>query len=110
MAKQKTQKRESHKEKEESCCSGHHAHCEKAVRVGYALGITNALCLAFLSLAAMTGSYGIALVNLLGMSIFPGYEASWAGVFFGLFWGFVKGFLAGFVFMTIYSHFGCCKK
>ncbi|MFH2020434.1 MAG: hypothetical protein ABIJ34_03405 [archaeon] len=109
MAKQKTQKRVVHKEEEESCCAGHHAHCEKAVSVGYALGLTNALCLAFFALSAMTVGYGVAWVRLLG-SIYLGYEASWAGLFFGLFWGFVKGFLAGFVFMKIFSHFGCCRK
>lgn len=77
--------------------------------LGMALGITWALGILFLGIAAWKFSYGTTWVTSLG-SIYIGYEPSLKGILIGTVWGFVDGFIGGFLVAWIYNTVAkCCS-
>lgn len=73
-----------------------------AKNLGLAGGVIWSLCIFICTLVSLPTGYAKAFLDVL-VSIYPGYQVSWAGSFLGLFYGFVDGFLGLFILAWIYN-------
>ncbi len=72
--------------------------------LGLAGGITWALCVFLLGLAAWLGNWGGEMVDMLA-SAYIGYSASFGGAFIGAIWAFVDAFIGLLIFAFFYNLF-----
>ena len=87
--------------------SGNHAKLA-VCSFGCAVGVTWAIGVLILGLAAWLTGWGYMMVSILG-SVYIGYAATFWGTVIGTIWALVDGFIGGVIVAAIYN--GCvCKK
>ena len=74
------------------------------VSLGLAIGITWALGVFLLGLAAGLFDWGVPVVAVMS-SAYLGYSPSFVGSVIGALWGFVDGFVGGVVIAWLYNRF-----
>ena len=74
------------------------------VSLGLAFGITWALGMFLLGIAAALFSWGVRVVAVLS-SVYIGYSPSFVGSIAGAVWGFVDGFISGVLMAWLYNKF-----
>ena len=74
------------------------------VSLGLAVGISWALGVFLLGLAAGVLDWGVPAVTVLS-SVYLGYSPSFVGSIAGAVWGFVDGFIGGVVIAWLYNRF-----
>ncbi len=71
---------------------------------GLAIGVTWALGVLLVGIAATYFSYGTEFVTAIG-SFYIGYDTSLVGCLIGMVWGFIDGFVGGAVIAWLYNKF-----
>jgi len=74
------------------------------VSLGLAFGITWALGMFLLGIAAALFDWGVPVVAVLS-SVYIGYSPSFVGSIAGAVWGFVDGFIGGVLMAWLYNKF-----
>ena len=74
------------------------------VSLGLAFGITWALGMFLLGIAAALFDWGVPVVAVLS-SVYIGYSPSFVGSIAGAVWGFVDGFISGVLMAWLYNKF-----
>ena len=74
------------------------------VSLGLAFGITWALGMFLLGIAAALFDWGVPVVAVLS-SVYIGYSPSFFGSIAGAVWGFVDGFIGGVLMAWLYNKF-----
>lgn len=85
-------------------------HKLSAMGLGTALGLTWAISMFIIGMAAMLFSYGMPMVTLME-SIYIGFHPTLIGSLIGMGYGFVDGFIGGVLIAWFYNLYGqCCSK
>lgn len=72
--------------------------------LGFAVGISWAVCIFFLGIMAWLFDWGTALVEITS-SLYIGYKATFLGSVIGTIWAFVDGFIGGAIIAWLYNKF-----
>jgi len=71
---------------------------------GLALGVTAAIFMLFLGLAAAYLNWGVDAIDII-KSFYLGADLTPQGIVIGVLWGFVDGFIGGVILVTFYNIF-----